>query len=315
MMSKSSEKPLLGVVVVHYRNRNDTLRCLKSISRQKTTPAVRVYLIDCSRDFPAEEVPSSAYSLSLTCLPVENHGYGAGCNKGMHHAFAEGCACVIVTNADVCFYDGCLDALYHASLSEEKTLFAPVLLDGETKQIETLTQKLSYASARPLPSFLPSVRQNKDGITLLNELQGNGITSLETGVHCGCCLCFTAKQFEELKGFDESFFLYSEDVELSLRALQKGYSLKVLLKARLWHYHGGSTGETDGEINLYYHTRNRLLLAERCFPLFSRLNFSLAFPLMQAIKLLLLLLKGEKKKAGILKRALLDGLAKKQGKV
>lgn len=66
--------------------------------------------------------------------------------------------------------------------------------------------------------------------------------------------------FERLGGFDERFFLYWEDVDLSLRATRAGMRMAVLPSARVWHLEGGSGEGAAGRSRVYhrYMARNRL---------------------------------------------------------
>jgi len=60
--------------------------------------------------------------------------------------------------------------------------------------------------------------------------------TLNTAWSSHACILFNNKYFEELKGYDDNIFMYGEDVELSYRARQKGYKLKYVPKATVWHY-------------------------------------------------------------------------------
>ncbi len=58
----------------------------------------------------------------------------------------------------------------------------------------------------------------------------------------GCSLVIRTELFQALEGFDEGFFLYSEDVDLSLRAVAAGGRLGVLPQPLVRHdAHGSST--------------------------------------------------------------------------
>lgn len=52
----------------------------------------------------------------------------------------------------------------------------------------------------------------------------------------GCCLLFPQKIYEELNGFDEDFFLYCEDVDISWRAKMAGYHCFTVPSALFHHY-------------------------------------------------------------------------------
>lgn len=57
----------------------------------------------------------------------------------------------------------------------------------------------------------------------------------ETNWCSGACIMFPRKVFQELKGFDEDFFMYMEDVDLSWRARAEGYKCYIVENAIFMH--------------------------------------------------------------------------------
>ena len=94
------------------------------------------------------------------------------------------------------------------------------------------------------------------GTTLLEREAG-----LETDWISGCALIVRTAAFKKLGGFDEKFFLYFEDVDLSLRARAMQMKLRVFPEALVDHpQHGMSTnrlGRRKAEIA--YESRGRLI--------------------------------------------------------
>lgn len=75
----------------------------------------------------------------------------------------------------------------------------------------------------------------------------------------GCCFLTTPAIWKNLRGFDQAYFLYYEDADLSLRLLKNLHKTIVLEpKATLYHLNAGSTSGTGSAIHQYYQTRNRL---------------------------------------------------------
>lgn len=60
--------------------------------------------------------------------------------------------------------------------------------------------------------------------------------TLETRWSSAACLLLRREAFEQVGGFDESIFMYGEDVELSYRLRREGYRLYYCPKAVCWHY-------------------------------------------------------------------------------
>ena len=70
--------------------------------------------------------------------------------------------------------------------------------------------------------------------------------------------------FESLEGFDERFFVYLEDLDLSLRARQAGWRSVYLTDAQAFHA-GGGTSAQDKSARLFYALRSRLLYGFKHF--------------------------------------------------
>src|SRR5207247_3592833 len=68
--------------------------------------------------------------------------------------------------------------------------------------------------------------------------------------------------FEALGGFDERFFVYFEEVDLSLRARQNGWASYFLANARVYHTGQVSSGQVRGE-RLFYLLRSRTEYARK----------------------------------------------------
>jgi GT2 family glycosyltransferase len=66
---------------------------------------------------------------------------------------------------------------------------------------------------------------------------------------------------------DEQLFAYVEDVEWSLRVRRAGFAVVVAPDARAQHKGSASTGGRASTTNLYYDTRNTIVVCERYRPL------------------------------------------------
>lgn len=71
--------------------------------------------------------------------------------------------------------------------------------------------------------------------------------------------------FDRLDGFDERFFLYLEDLDLSIRVKEAGWKSVFLPTARAFHAGGGTSRQVKAH-RLFYSLRSRLLYAFKHFP-------------------------------------------------
>ncbi|MBF0273856.1 MAG: glycosyltransferase family 2 protein [Nitrospinae bacterium] len=298
------KQPPVAIIIPHYKNKEDTLRCVKSFI-SCDYPDFSLFLIDLSDDLGEEEVQIEG--LNIIIEKSENNGFGAACNFGVRKALTEGFEYFLTLNNDTVVKKNFLQPLVTSALLSPQSIFAPVIIDGNTGSIEVLAQKFSEASIKVYPSY-PS-----NDIRLLNSLIQDNVNVVSTDVHCGCALFFTLNQFKELEGFNEDYFLYCEDIDLSFRALKLGYTLKISTESHIEHYHGGSSGGHQSKTNIYYNSRNRITIAKKYLQLNRKLKFLLVFPLLQGVKMFIWLLKGNLSDCLILLSALSDAIMGKNG--
>lgn len=91
---------------------------------------------------------------------------------------------------------------------------------------------------------------------------GNFEEPREVSAICGVSLFMRAALFQKLRGFDEAYFAYFEDTDLSLRSRLAGYSCWYEPRSRLRHVHCGSGGEFSPYFN-YNVTHSHTLFMSR----------------------------------------------------
>lgn len=175
----------------------------------------------------------------------ENLGFGAGCNVGAAAAWARGATRVLLLNPDATIDGRSVALLEDVVAREPLTLAAPVVRrpDGS---VWTAGNRLDLTTGRMLP---PSSESTSEMAWL-----------------SGACLLATAELWQRIGGFDDAYFLYWEDVDLSARVTAAGGTLRVVPEAVAIHEVGGTqvtTGRARSPLYYYFNIRNRQLFAER----------------------------------------------------
>ncbi|GAB3145990.1 hypothetical protein GCM10027058_03030 [Microbacterium neimengense] len=166
-----------------------------------------------------------------------NIGFGAAVNRGAEFALENGAEVLLLLNPD-------------ALLSPDSA-------------------RTLIASASPDRIIAPKVLDSRGGIWFGGGYldPARGIVRHALGARdwlTGACLAIDADAWRSLGGFDETYFLYWEDVDLSDRWKKLGGRLEVLDDAVAVHAVGGTqTGAHAGKSQayLYYNSRNRLIFA------------------------------------------------------
>ena len=81
----------------------------------------------------------------------------------------------------------------------------------------------------------------------------------------GCMTFMPLSIFSQVGGYDERFFIYAEDWDLSLRVDRAGYKMMVVPSSVIYHSVGKALGRTNPLI-YYYSARNPLLLRSQYLP-------------------------------------------------
>ena len=102
------------------------------------------------------------------------------------------------------------------------------------------------------------------------------------------------KLFDEVKGFDEGYFVYYEDIDLSHRVKEYGYTIYYLAEAKAYHK-GGGTSEKIKAKRLFYSLRSKMTYSKKHLNLISHGCIVLVtFTLEPISRIFLSLLKGSK---------------------
>ena len=221
------------VVVVSYRTPERLEACLDAIRADDAD--ARIYLVDHESDSQrlAEVVRGREGVIAMPY--AENHGFAGGVNRGVERAWAAGATHVLLLNDDMRIRPGCIQRLVGAA-GESGAASPWVAGEGEA-----------------------AYRGGKIDWTL-------GYAGHEEGADdylLGGCMLISPSAWEQVGPFDESYFLYCEDVDWSIRAREAGVPLLVVPEELADHDGGASTGAGESATWAYWWTRNRLRIVRR----------------------------------------------------
>lgn len=166
-------------------------------------------------------------------LKAPNRGYSAGINAGVANLTARGP--VVVLNPDVRLRPGCLRVLAEQLAQPDVGVATPRLLD-ETGELSP--------SIRREPTLLRALGLGFTGVPVLAEADTSEArhARLQTiDWATGAVMVVSRACHEALHGWDETFFLYSEETDFCLRARDAGYRTLFVPSAVAVHI-GGQSG-------------------------------------------------------------------------
>lgn len=255
----------LDIVIVNW-NTGEALRaCIASIAAARS-PALhidRIVVVDnASTDGSAQGLDSADATLHVI-RNERNLGFGAACNQGAAGSVAD---YLLFLNPDTRLF---ADSLARPLDYMSDPVNADVGICGVRLVDETGAAVTSSARFPTLRIFLGEM-------TGLSRVWPETFPShLLTADECarsrdvdqviGAYFLMRAPLFFELDGFDERFFVYLEEVDLALRARQRGQRSRYLADVTAYH-RGGLSSDQVRATRLFYSLRSRMLYAQKHFP-------------------------------------------------
>jgi len=203
------------------------------------------------RDLVEREVANPSRLPVHLILAPQNLGFCVGNNLGIAQGFQAGSGYALVLNNDTVADPLMITALVAAAEETEAGLVGGLIC------YESNRETIWWAGGL----FDKNLESRR-------VLDGEPITALRatkpyrTQWISGCMTLIPRRTYETVGGFDEDFFIWSEEWDLSLRVARQGLPLVVAPTAKLFHKVGQSLGVMY-PLAYYYATRNRLMLKRK----------------------------------------------------
>lgn len=243
-----ARSPAFAVITVNY---GSSALIAENFGRLELPPEGRLIIVDSfSSDAEREAVREVAAVLGAECVLLDgNLGYGGGTNAGAARAIEGGAEVIVPLNPDASITAGDLQTIVDAAHGT-RDLVSPRIVTG--------TGANWFAGA---DLYLD------DGTTAGRAARARNEGRPRREWATGACFALSADVWRELGGFDEEYFLYWEDIDLSHRVQDSGGVL-VLADATVVHEEGGThEGETTERAKsstyYYFNIRNRMLYARK----------------------------------------------------
>lgn len=244
---RSAGLPPFAVVIVSFGS-SGLLR--EHAAALEMPPGGRLVVVDCfSSHDERRRVRGLAELHGWTVLLLEeNAGFGGGTNAGAARAIDLGAQIIVALNPDASIDRRSLERLVAAVQEDPMLLASPTIVapDGA-------------------PWFSGADLYLADGAVRGARARARFADANRLEWATGACFAISVALWRELNGFDEEYFLYWEDIDLSHRALARGARL-ALTDATVVHDAGGTqatarSGRAKSETYYYFNIRNRLLYA------------------------------------------------------
>jgi GT2 family glycosyltransferase len=261
------------VTIINFNGQKDTLACLDSLNKVLIQNyELNVIVIDnASNDDSVRAISNFQFPISnKTSIKIieskENLGFAGGQNLGIKYALENGADFICVLNNDVVLDKALLQELLKTfekdkdcGIVSPKIYFAKGFEFHKDRYQDSEKGKVIWYAGGKMD--WKNVIAYHNGVDEVDngQFQNSELTEFASG----CCELIKREVFEKVGLFDEKYFLYYEDNDLSQRAKKKGFKIYFQPKAIMWHLNAGSAGGSGSSLQDYYITRNRLLFGFR----------------------------------------------------
>lgn len=282
---------IIHTIILNYKTKDETIQCVNSLKKciLPENCILNVIVVDNASGDGIERIISNEYKDIKFIQTGANLGYTGGNNVGIRWVLKQYSEVdeesklkvnakedfVLIINNDTYFAPTYISELVNATKHHPKGgVFSPKIYftpDSRPKVIYDESQKpytlkegeevLWYAGGKfDWDNVLGSHR----GVDQVDHHQFERESQIDYG--SGCSLLIPIPVMQKIRGFDQKFFMYYEDVDINLRIKKLGYEIWYIPKAVMWHHNAHSSG-VGSPLQNYFTTRNRLLIAVKYAPL------------------------------------------------
>lgn len=244
--------PGLLVVLINWKTYTDTIASIHSLKGCGLTNE-QIIVVDNGSENESIDSIRNEFKGEIKVIPLSvNRGYGAGCNAGIEYFLSmEGLDWLLLLNTDTLFDPGFIGQLEIESRRIKADGLGPLILyQDEPEKIWFLGDHFVGNS------LLTFNRYSTKNIAAAPS------STFPVDLISGCAMLLSRGLLEKVGKFDESLFMYGEEVDYQLRAIKNGFHFWAVPSAKMWHK-VSHTAKDLGDEQTFYRIRNQCLIYRR----------------------------------------------------
>lgn len=248
-MVKKSKKPLISIVALNWNGKKFIDPLVESVNKQilKNVDIEFLFVDNDSSDNSVDYFKKNYNQDNFFVVQNNaNYGYAKGNDLGIKQAKGD---YILVCNNDLVMDAHLVQNLYDGLVKNDADLVVPKLMFlNKPGYINNAGSVLDTSNSWPVSEI---------GFGEKDEGQYDQVK--EISAFCGACVLFTRDFLSTVGMYDDKFFMYFEDSDLSWRGQDADRRFFYIPEALAHHHHTGTSVEGSKKFN-YYVARNRVLV-------------------------------------------------------
>lgn len=268
---------MISIITVNYNGINDTRNLLNSLRENIVGVEYELIVVDNASIEDEAELLQNEFPWIKAVRSNVNLGFSGGNNLGVKKSKGE--SLLFLNNDLIVTFNFLMPLLNIFSERKDVGVVSP--------QILNMDGSLCYGGCEKLDRFLLRIHY------LNGDQKKRLVTSQEVSLAHGAALMIKRNLLNDIGGWPEMYFLYLEEVDLSIRIRNLGYSIWYEPRSVVYHLGYQSTGK-GSPLVYYYDTRNKFLLYTRNLGGITRIiSISYQLLVINVMLVLKLMIKGD----------------------
>ena len=232
----------LSVVILNYNVRYFLELCLKSVKASIFSIDAEIIVVDNNSTDDSCLMVRQLFPEVTLIENKENLGFSKANNQGVSIAKGE---YICILNPDTVVAEDTFERLLEFANSKQNLgIIGCKLIDG--------TGQFLPESKRNIPVIKVAIQKIFGNSKKYYANHLNQDTTGKVDVLVGAFMFVKREIYNKVNGFDEDYFMYGEDIDLSYRILKSGYNNYYFSDTTIIHYKGESTLKDENYAKRFY---------------------------------------------------------------
>ena len=256
----------LSLIIVSWKVKELLKNCLISVFRNPGQYPLEVIVVDNNSQDGSVEMIEKEFPQVRLIENRENIGFGRACNQGIRIAKAR---YIFILNPDTLIKPNTLQNIIDFMESNPEVSIGGCYIyypDGNPQNsFYKFPTMCNYFSR--MVSLFRILPRNKLTQKFFWEYLDNNVTG-PVDVVSGGAMVLRKEKVEEIGLFDETYFMYAEEIDLCYRARQKGWEISTIPNTKIIHYHQQSSLQNI-RVTTFHNLRSDFLFFRKFYPAYK----------------------------------------------